>query len=84
MAGGKACFREPRGLRPKALVLGSGPNALEVAITESDRRPAAAVSGALVAKIRDLGLQPFRAPEPLPPIGEDEIHLVCWMGVYTA
>lgn len=44
----------------------------------------AAASAALAAKIRELGLQPFRAPEPLPPIGEDEIHLVCWMGVDTA
>ncbi len=43
-----------------------------------------AVSAALAAKVRDLGLQPFRAPEPLPPIQEDEIHLVCWMGVDTA
>jgi hypothetical protein len=43
-----------------------------------------AVSAALAAKIRDLGLQPFRVPEPLPPIQEDEIHLVCWMGVDTA
>ena len=44
----------------------------------------ATVSAALAANIRDLGLQPFRAPEPLPPIQEDEIHLVCWMGVNTA
>lgn len=43
-----------------------------------------AVSAALAAKIRDLGLQPFRAPEPLPPIQEHEVHLVCWMGVDTA
>jgi hypothetical protein len=40
-----------------------------------------AVTAALVAKVRDLGLQPFRAPEPLPPIQQGEIHLVCWMGV---
>lgn len=46
--------------------------------TLRDHRPHCA------AKISELGLQPFRAPEPLPPIGEDEIHLVCWMGVDTA
>lgn len=32
---------DSRGLRPIGLVLGKGPNALEVAIAESDRRPAA-------------------------------------------
>jgi hypothetical protein len=42
-----------------------------------------AVSTALTRKIRELGLQPFRPPEPLPPIEEDEIHLVCWIGVNT-
>jgi hypothetical protein len=40
-----------------------------------------AVSHSLVAKIRELGLQPFRAPDPLPLIQRDEIHLVCWMAV---
>ena len=36
-------------------------------------------SKALIEKVRELGLQPFKAPEPLPPITEDEISLVCWM-----
>jgi hypothetical protein len=35
----------------------------------------------LIAKIEDLGLQPFEAPEPLPPIQKDEVKLVCWMVV---
>ena len=31
-------------------------------------------------KVEDLGLQPFEAPDPLPPLeAEDEIKLVCWM-----
>jgi hypothetical protein len=38
-------------------------------------------STALVEKIRFLGLQPYRPPEPLPPIEEDDIRLVCWMAV---
>jgi len=38
-------------------------------------------STSLVEKIRFLGLQPYRPPEPLPPIEEDEIRLVCWMAV---
>jgi len=33
----------------------------------------------LVGKVEELGLQPFQAPDPLPPIEEDEVKLVCWM-----
>jgi len=33
----------------------------------------------LVDKVEDLGLQPFEAPDPLPPIREEEVKLVCWM-----
>ncbi|WP_049936336.1 helicase-related protein [Haloplanus natans] len=36
-------------------------------------------SRALVDKVEDLGLQPFEAPDPLPPIEENEVKLVCWM-----
>jgi hypothetical protein len=39
------------------------------------------VSKALVEKVRELGLQPFVAPTPLPVIDQDEIALVCWMAV---
>lgn len=31
--------------------------------------------------VKDLGLQPFKAPEPLPPIEEDEVNLVVWMAL---
>ena len=41
-------------------------------------------SDAITTTIKVLGLQPYRAPEPLPPIEEDEIQLVCWMGVESA
>ena len=37
----------------------------------------------LVEKVDDLGLQPFEAPDPLPPIQEDEVKLICWMVVST-
>ena len=40
-----------------------------------------AASRAFVEKVRELGLQPFVQPEPLPVIDEDEIALVCWMAV---
>jgi len=38
-------------------------------------------SAALVEKVRELGLQPFVQPEPLPPIQPDDVVLICWMGV---
>jgi hypothetical protein len=40
-------------------------------------------SAALVEKVRELGLQPFVQPEPLPPIQEDDVVLICWMAVDT-
>jgi len=40
-----------------------------------------AASASIFEKTRFLGLQPYKAPSPLPPIEEDEILLVCWMGV---
>ena len=39
------------------------------------------LSAALVEKVHELGLQPYQAPEPLPVIDEEEVQLVCWMGV---
>ena len=32
-------------------------------------------------KVKDLALEPFIPPDPLPPIDEDEVQLVCWMAV---
>jgi hypothetical protein len=29
----------------------------------------------------DLGLEPAIAPEPLPIITDDDIHLVCWLAI---
>ena len=43
-----------------------------------DRR---GVSAAIIEKVRELGLQPFRAPDALPPIEHDEIQLIAWMAV---
>ncbi len=40
-----------------------------------------AKSRALVEKVDDLGLQPFEAPEPLSPIQEKEVKLVCWLAI---
>jgi hypothetical protein len=38
-------------------------------------------SVAIAAKVKELGLEPFKPPTPLPPIEEDEVRLVCWLGV---
>jgi superfamily II DNA or RNA helicase len=35
----------------------------------------------IVEKADELGLQPYDAPEPLPPIKQKEVKLVCWMAV---
>jgi hypothetical protein len=40
-----------------------------------------AASASIAEKVKLLGLQPYRAPDPLPPIEEDEIILVCWLAV---
>ena len=31
--------------------------------------------------IRDLGLQPYTPPKPLPEISADDVHLVCWLAL---
>lgn len=46
-----------------------------------DAEDPAAASKALVWKVRELGLQPFIQPEPLPVIDEEDIALICWMAV---
>lgn len=40
-------------------------------------------SKALVARIQELGLEPYHATDPLPPIDEDEVSLLCWLAVDT-
>ena len=46
---------------------------------ESDDR--LAVSVAIIEKVLELGLQPFRAPDALPPIDHDEIQLIAWTAI---
>ena len=52
------------------------------AMRSTDDQPAAAV--AVAGAIDELGLQPSRAPEPLPVITEDDIHLICWLAIAPA
>lgn len=56
---------------------------IEKAIREVLRSEQAgtAITRALADKVKELGLQPWKAPEPLPPIDLDEVVLVVWMGV---
>ena len=35
----------------------------------------------ILGVIRDLGLEPYTPPEPLPEITADDIHLVCWLAL---
>jgi len=35
----------------------------------------------LVEVVEGIGAEPFRAPDPLPPIEIDEIHLICWLAI---
>ena len=37
----------------------------------------------IIQKVKDLALEPFAPPDPLPPIDEDEVKLVCWLAVST-
>jgi hypothetical protein len=41
----------------------------------------ASASAAIAETVRSLGLEPFKAPDPLPPIEEQDIRLICWMAV---
>jgi len=36
---------------------------------------------ALVEEIERIGAEPFRPPEPLPPIEASETHLICWLAI---
>jgi hypothetical protein len=38
-------------------------------------------SGYLIDKILKSGLEPFHAPEPLPPIEQEDIELLVWMAI---
>lgn len=38
-------------------------------------------AAAVAATVQDLGLEPSPPPEPLPPITNDDVHLVCWLGI---
>lgn len=43
-----------------------------------------AASSAIAETVKRLGLEPFQAPAPLPPIQEEDIRLICWLAVDSA
>jgi hypothetical protein len=54
------------------------------AVFQGDHPSATARSRAVVEEVERLGLEPFHAPQPLPPIGGDDVHLVCWLAIEAA
>jgi hypothetical protein len=49
------------------------------AVFEAEGQSPGEKSLLIYAKIREMGLQPFRAPEPLAPIEKEDVSLVCWL-----
>ncbi len=49
-----------------------------------DSHTPAEVTRRIAQAVEELGLQPWKPPEPLDPIEEDEVDLVVWMGVTKA
>lgn len=46
-----------------------------------EKEEGAAATRRIAELVKELGLQPFRAPKPLPPIEPDEVNLVIWMAL---
>lgn len=50
-------------------------------VFEQDFPSSAEKVRALVRTVERLGIEPYRAPEPLPPIREEDVRLVAWMAL---
>lgn len=48
---------------------------------ESEERKGSAVAPFVVEQVLETGLEPAATPEPRPPIVDEDIELVCWMGI---
>jgi hypothetical protein len=53
-------------------------------VWDSEFASSAAKAEALVLKISEIGAEPFHAPDPLPPIELDDVHLICWLAIEAA
>jgi hypothetical protein len=51
------------------------------AVYEQEFPSADAKARAIIEEVERLGLEPYQAPTPLPPIDREQVHLVCWMGI---
>lgn len=67
-----ASLEAPRGMRDERALR-------QVFIRET--AAGAETTKAIAAFVRERGFQPFKAPEPLPPIDDDDIRLIVWMAV---
>jgi hypothetical protein len=41
-------------------------------------------SRAVVAEVERLGIEPFQSQQPLPPIQQDDVRLICWMAIESS
>ena len=48
---------------------------------ESGEQEGIELARVLVKRIVETGLEPVEPPQPLPPIGKEEIELLCWIGI---
>ena len=48
---------------------------------KAEGRRGAGAAQALAEWITGVGIDPFQPPEPLPPIGADDIDLICWLAI---
>lgn len=70
-----AALEAPRGIREERALR---------AIFSSETADGIRSSHAIVDFVRERGLQPWKAPEPLPPIDASDVQLVVWMAVEVA
>ncbi len=54
------------------------------AVFEAEFQSHDAKSKAVLEEVERIGLEPFQAPPPLPPISADDVHLICWLAVELA
>jgi hypothetical protein len=56
-------------------------NQIRLAFEEEFDGEATAKARALVETIEKIGVEPFRPPDPLPPIEPEEMRLICWLAI---
>ena len=74
--------RPPGAVHPRAggALLAREENLLRAAFHQDYAGHGAKARG-VVEAVEKIGLEPFHAPAPLPPIRAEEVHLVCWLAI---